>query len=126
MNGNGSKLVMSVSLNMLLVIVSAFVIFLLGQKAYTFGYNIFNEQAVDAVEQARETEVTINSNVSASELAKIIYDKGLVKDETIFYLQVKLSDYDGKFKAGTYTLNTSMKPTDIMKELSKSKKGTEE
>ena len=33
----------------------------------------------------------------------------------IFYFQVKLSDYKDKFKAGTYSLNTGMKPTDMMK-----------
>ena len=41
--------------------------------------------------------------------------KGLISDEKIFYFQVKLSDYKDKFKAGTYSLNTGMKPTDMMK-----------
>ena len=36
----------------------------------------------------------------------------------MFYFQVKLSDYKDKFKDGTYSLNTSMKPTDMMKVLS--------
>ena len=44
-----------------------------------------------------------------------LYEKGLISDEKIFYFQVKLSDYKDKFKAGTYSLNTGMKPTDIMK-----------
>mgnify|MGYP000328093045 CR=1 FL=1 len=44
-----------------------------------------------------------------------LYEKGLISDEKIFYFQVKLSDYKDKFKAGTYSLNTGMKPTDMMK-----------
>ena len=45
----------------------------------------------------------------------IAIEKGLISDEKIFYFQVKLSDYKDKFKAGTYSLNTGMKPTDMMK-----------
>ena len=44
-----------------------------------------------------------------------LYEKGLISDEKLFYFQVKLSDYKDKFKAGTYSLNTGMKPTDMMK-----------
>ena len=56
--------------------------------------------------------------MSAGQLASQLYDKGLIDDKTVFYFQVKLSDYKDKFKDGTYSLNTSMKPTDMMKALS--------
>lgn len=107
----------TIAADIILVLIAALVMFWAGSKAYTFGHSIFDEQSVDTVENARETEVTIPENVSASQLAKIMYEKGLTKDKNIFYFQVKLSEYDGKFIAGTYTLNTSMKPTEIMKTL---------
>lgn len=119
------KIGRTIAVDIILVLVAAFVMFWAGSKAYTFGHNIFDEQSVDTTANARETEVTIPENVSAGQLAKIMYEKGLTKDQNIFYFQVKLSEYDGKFIAGTYTLNTSMKPTEIMKTLStkgKSKK----
>lgn len=105
----------TIAADIVLLLIAALVMFWAGSKAYTFGHSIFDEQPVDTVGSARETEVTIPENVSAGQLAKIIYEKGLTKDRNIFYFQVKLSEYDGKFIAGTYTLNTSMKPTEIMK-----------
>ena len=87
-------------------------------RAYTFGNKIFNERAVDTVDNAKVVDVTISSGVSAGQLASQLYDKGLIDDKTVFYFQVKLSDYKDKFKDGTYSLNTSMKPTDMMKVLS--------
>lgn len=107
----------TIAADIILVLAAALVMFWAGSKAYTFGHNIFDEQSVDTAENARETEVTIPENVSAGQLAKIMYEKGLTKDRNIFYFQVKLSEYDGKFIAGTYTLNTSMKPTEIMRTL---------
>lgn len=123
MGKSRAKLVIQVSLDVLLVVVSVFVIFWLAGKVYTFGYNIFDEQAVDTVENARVTEVTIPKNVTAEELADIMYDKGLTEDKTTFYLQVLLSDYKGKFKEGTYTLNTGMTPTEMMKIIASDTKG---
>ena len=52
-------------------------------------------------------------------LFRSLYDKGLVKDETIAHLQIVLSDYKGDFKAGTYQLDTSMKPTEMFEIMSK-------
>ena len=69
-------------------------------------------------DNAKVVDVTISSGVSAGQLASQLYDKGLIDDKTVFYFQVKLSDYKDKFKDGTYSLNTSMKPTDMMKVLS--------
>ncbi len=118
MSNNKAKAVIQVSLDVLLVVVSAFVIFWLAGKVYAFGYNIFNEQAVDAPQDARVTEVVIPEGVTTEQMADIIYDKGLTEDKTIFYLQVALSDYKDKFVAGTYTLNTAMTPTEMMKVMS--------
>lgn len=108
------RAIISISLNVLLVIVAVYIIFSAGSRAYTFGMRIFNEQAVDTEADARTVEVTIKDNISAKELAKALYDKGLIKDKTIFYFQVQLSDYKGKFAGGTYTLTSDMKPSEMM------------
>lgn len=106
---------LGISLNLILLCIAVVVIIFAGTKASSFGYNIFNEQAVDSTENARKVEVTIKENISAKQLANVLYEKGLIKDKTIFYFQVILSDYKNKFIAGTYTLSTDMLPTDIMK-----------
>ena len=115
MNNKSIRMIVSISLNALFIVI---VVVTVGTKAYTFGNKIFNERAVDTVDNAKVVDVTISSGVSAGQLASQLYDKGLIDDKTVFYFQVKLSDYKDKFKDGTYSLNTSMKPTDMMKVLS--------
>jgi cell division protein YceG involved in septum cleavage len=111
MNNKSIRMIVSISLNALFIAIAVIVVVTVGTKAYTFGNKIFNERAVDAVDNAKVVDVTISSGVSAGQLASQLYDKGLIDDKTVFYFQVKLSD-------GTYSLNTSMKPTDMMKALS--------
>lgn len=118
MNNKVVRLIISISLNLIVLVAGIFIIMTAATKAYSFGYNIFNERSVDTVEQARQTDVVIPQNVSAKELASIICEKGLAKDETIFYFQIMLSDYKDKIKGGTYTLNTGMKPTEILETIS--------
>ena len=114
MNNKSIRMIVSISLNALFIAIAVIVVVTVGTKAYTFGNKIFNERAIDKVDNAKVVDVTISSGVSAGQL----YDKGLIDDKTVFYFQVKLSDYKDKFKDGTYSLNTSMKPTDMMKALS--------
>ena len=52
-------------------------------------------------------------NVS-DDIGKILKKKGLIKDAKIFVVQEKLSSYKGKLQAGTYILNTSMTPDEMM------------
>ena len=94
MNNKSIRMVVSLSLNALFIAIAVVVVVMFGTKAYT---------------------VTIADGVTAKRLASQLYEKGLISDEKIFYFQVKLSDYKDKFKAGTYSLNTGMKPTDMMK-----------
>lgn len=117
MNNKSIRMVVSISLNALFIAIAVILVVAAGTKAYTFGNKIFNETAIDSVDNAKIVDVTINSGVSAKKLAEQLYDKGLIDNKTVFYFQVKLSDYKDKFKDGTYSLNTSMKPTDIMKTL---------
>ena len=118
MNKKSIRMILGVSLNVIVIAVGVFIIFTAGSKAYTFGHNIFDEEAVSSEAQARETQVTISDGITSKQLAKLLYDKGLVKDKTCFYYQIILSDYKDKFVGGTYTLNTAMTPTEIKKLLS--------
>lgn len=125
MDKKSVRMILGISLNVILVAVGVFIIFNAGSKAYAFGHNIFDEEAVSTAEFAKETDVTITDDITAKQLAKLIYDRGLVKDRYIFYFQIILSDYKGKFKSGTYTLNTSMKPTEMLQILSGAGEGDE-
>ena len=107
----------SIAINIIVVIIAVIIMYVIGSKGFQFGAAIFDERAVDTVENAREVEVTIPVNITDSKIADTMYEKGLVEDKTVFKIQIALSEYKGKFKAGTYTLNTSMKPTEIMESL---------
>lgn len=109
------RIILTVSFNLILVAFAVYVISAAGNKAYTFGHNIFNEESVDSEEDAKELEVVISEGVKSKKLAHILYTKGLAKDETIIYVQILLSDYKDKIKPGTYLLNTGMKPAQILK-----------
>ena len=111
-------MLISVSLNVLIIVLGIYIVFVFGSKAYTFGEKIFNEQSVDSQDNARTVEVTITSDIQAKKLAGMLYDKGLVSDKTIAYCQIQFSDYKDKFVGGTYELNTGMTPTEIMEVLS--------
>jgi UPF0755 protein len=121
MKNKNIRMAVSISLNLLVVVFGVFLIFTAGSKAYSFGHNIFDEQAIASEANAREVSVTIADGVSAKQLAETLYDKGLINDKVLFYIQVSLSDYKGKFVGGTYTLSTAMTPTQMMQVLSNSK-----
>lgn len=111
------KLIIGISLNALAIVIAIFLIYSVGNRAFEFGAKVFDEQAVDSASSAREVEVTIPDNITTSQLADLLFQKGLIDDKSVFYVQVELSEYKDKFAAGTYTLNTSMTSTKIMKVL---------
>ncbi len=113
MDNKTIRLIISITLNAVIILAGVYLIFTAGNKAYSFGHNIFNEEAVTTQADAREVSVTVTSSDTSKSIAKTLYNKGLVKDETIAYLQIILSDYKDKFQAGTYELDTSMKPSEM-------------
>lgn len=118
MSNKSIRMLISVSLNVLIIVLGIYLVFFMGSRAYSFGEKVFNEQSVDSQDNARTVEVTITTGMQAKKLASLLYDKGLVTDKTIAYFQIQFSDYKDKFVGGTYELNTGMTPTDIMEVLS--------
>ena len=119
MDNKTIRFIVSFTLNALIILAGIYLIFVMGNKAYSFGHHIFNEASVTSQADARQVEITLTGSEKSGDIAKILYDKGLVKDETIVHLQIVLSDYKGDFKAGTYQLDTSMKPTEMFEIMSK-------
>ena len=61
MSNKSIRMLVSVSLNVLIIVLGIYLVFFMGSKAYSFGEKIFNEQAVDSDDNARTVEVTIRS-----------------------------------------------------------------
>lgn len=80
---------------------------------YDYGYRVFAEPAVDMA-PGLDMDVVIEESMGAKEIGKLLEEKGLIKDGTLFYLQNILSKYKDDLKAGTYTLNTSMTTEEMM------------
>ena len=80
---------------------------------FDFGYRVFAEQPVDK-EPGRDVTVEIKSGMSDRDIAKMLEQKGVIRDANIFFVQVKISAYSGKMYPGTYTVNTSMEAKEMM------------
>ena len=85
MKNKSVRVILSMLLNICIVTVGVFIIYAAGSRAYTFGHNIFDEEAIDTTENARQVEITISDNISAKQLSSM------------------------------YTLNSGMKPSDMFK-----------
>lgn len=92
-------------------------IFWMGKSAYSFGYDIFNQQAMSPGD-GEEVTVVIKEGASVYNIGKTLEKKGLIEDAKIFYVQERLSVYKGKLKPGTYILSTAFTPDQIMAVLS--------
>lgn len=73
-------------------------------------------------EEKIEIEIPLGS--SSSDIAKILEQNGIIKDQRIFRFYIKFKNYSG-FQAGEYTLSPSLTLKDIVKEIQSGKIVTE-
>lgn len=81
--------------------------------AYDLGFRIFGEEPVSG-EPGTDISVTVTSDQSIKEIAEMLEKKGLIRDAGLFVIQEKLSSYEEGIRPGTYTLNTSMTPEEMI------------
>ncbi len=100
-------------IRILLYILAVIFIIFVGRTAYVFGYSIFNEQAMEA-SPGTDVTVLIPEAPTARQVGNVLHGKGLISDVNIFVAQERFSSYHDKLKGGTYILNTSETPTEMM------------
>lgn len=105
-------IIISVSFEIIFVALIIILIYNGSVKAYTFGFSVFGEQAMDK-EPGRDVNVSIDANLSPYELGQLLEEKGLIHDAKLFYIQMKIMASD-EVKSERYTLNTSMDAEDII------------
>lgn len=81
--------------------------------AFDYGYRVFTEPPM-ANKPGTAVVVTITENMGAGDIADHLLEKGLIRDDNLFWIQYQLSAYKGKIVPGTYTLNTSMTAKEMM------------
>lgn len=100
------------------LIIGALVILVLYEgisRGFAFGHAIFYEEAPDAPPGVERT-VVIEEGDTASDVADLLMDQGLIVNKTAFLFQSRFYEYD-TFYPGTYELNTSMTSKEILQEL---------
>ena len=81
--------------------------------AFDYGYRVFTEPAM-ANKPGTAVVVTITESMGAGDIADHLLEKGLIRDDNLFWIQYQLSAYKGEIVPGTYTLNTSMTAKEMM------------
>jgi UPF0755 protein len=103
--------ILSISITVLFCVLVICGLYRLGLKCYDFGYRVYTEPAVTQGE-GKDTLVQITDEMSTMELAEVLAEKGLVRDEKLFFVQAKLEGF--KLVPGAYHLNTSMTAREMM------------
>lgn len=85
----------------------------LGEISYSYCYRVIVQTAMEK-EPGRDISISYTKNMDIKELALLLEKKGLVEDATIFQWQLKVNKYDKKLESGSYILNTSMTPEQMM------------
>lgn len=105
-------------LNILMMVLIAFVVVQLAAVSYDLGYRVFTEPAMESA-PGRDVMVEVEQSMSAWDLGIEMEEKGLVDNHVLFTIQLKLSSYAKNIKAGLYTLNTSMTAKEMMQVMAK-------
>lgn len=76
-------------------------------SAYYYGYSIFNDNGMEE-EPGTDISVTVDKSAGAKDIGKMLEEKGLVENGTVFWLQSLMVEKGSEMKPGRYDLNTSM------------------
>ena len=88
----------------------------LGQTTFHYTHAVFSDAAYEE-EPGRTIKVKIPEDVSGKRLAKVLEENGLIEDANVFQIQMKIAEFGDTVKAGSYELNTSMKPSAMLQVL---------
>lgn len=83
-------------------------------KAYSFGYAVFMDEAMDTEENAREVTVTISDGDSVLDIGKMLERRGLINSAYVFVVQSYCYEDGRNLKPGNYDLTTDMNAKEMM------------
>ena len=63
--------------------------------------------------------MVVDDGDSVYQIGRTLESRGLIRDAKVFVVQEKLSNFSGKLQPGTYILNTSMTPDEMMEILAR-------
>ena len=101
------------------IILVIMVVYRLGSMADSYGERIFGEPPMESA-PGTDIVITVGSEDSVRDIAENLKAAGLIRDAGLFVLQERLAGYKEGVKAGTYTLNTSMTPEELIQTMAAS------
>ena len=104
-------MIISITVQIIICVLVVILIYHGAVKGFEFGISIFSSAAMTEA-PGQDMIVIIEEGASAWDVGKLLEKKGLIQDEKIFFVQALL--YKANLQAGTYTLNTSMTPEQIL------------
>jgi UPF0755 protein len=107
------KIIFSIMVLLMVVVITV----RLCQTGYEYGYRFFTETPMEDA-PGEDILVQVQEGTSSMELAKLLEQKGLIRDAKLFYIRLKLSAYRNSIEPGIYILNTSMTPKEMMMSMS--------
>ena len=104
-------MIISITVQIIICVLVVILIYNGAVKGFEFGISIFSSAAMTEA-PGQDMIVIIEEGASAWDVGNLLEKKGLIQDEKIFFIQAIL--YKANLQAGTYTLNTSMTPEQIL------------
>lgn len=105
--------VMGAILRVVVIIFAIFFIYKGALICYDYGYRIFTEPAY-TIEGGTTQTIAYTKDMSPKDLGRMLEEKGLIGDATLFTLQYYLSEFKGDVKNGVYQLSSSMTAEEMM------------
>ncbi len=102
------------------VVLIVMVVYRLGSMAYTYGERIFGERPM-AEAPGTDIPITVEETDSVRDVADKLEQAGLIRDAGLFVIQEKLVGFKSGIQPGTYTLNTSQTPEEMIETMSASR-----
>ncbi len=106
--------ILHVCISILVFLLVLFGLVKLGGQAYDLGYRVFTERPMEN-EPGTDVTVRVSEGMNALSLGTVLEEKGLVRDNKLFAVQMMLSAYAKKVKPGLYTLNTHQTAREMLK-----------
>lgn len=84
-----------------------------------FAYDVFSDEAYQSdVQLAIVRQIEVTEGQSVDSIAESLESLHIIRDKRIFTLSLRCIDGSDDIKPGVYTVNSAMRPSDILKVLS--------
>lgn len=100
---------------LLILLISAAMVWLLGSFAYRYVESNYFAPVSSDTTAVQTVEIKTGSSLSA--IASLLYDQGIIRNKLVFQLYVDFNDMSSKLQAGTYQLSPGMNIEQIMETL---------